>query len=372
MGYVIEETLSSNTKNQTFIDDDTELGLMAVRLANAATFPMVLKATLELGVFDILYVASTFLSPSEIASQLPTTPRNPEAPALLDRMLRLLASYSMVKCGTVPGREGNRVYRAEPICRFFLKNNIQDIGSLASQVMVHNDSVFLNTWAQLKDVVLEGEDAFARAHGGMKLFDYMGTDERFSKLFNQTGFTIAVVKKVLEVYEGFQGVNVLVDVGGGVGNTLGVVISKYPNIKGINFDLTCAVAQATSYPGVEHVAGDMFIDIPTGDAMILKRVLHDWTDEDCVKILKNCWKSLPKNGKVVVIELVTPDDAENGDIHANIAFDMDMLMFTQCSGGKERSRAEFEALAAASGFTHCKFVCRAYHCWIIEFCKEDV
>jgi len=122
----------------------------------------------------------------------------------------------------------------------------------------------------LKDVVLEGGDAFGRAHGGMKLFDYMGTDERFSKLFNQTGFTIAVVKKALEVYQGFKGVNVLVDVGGGVGNTLGVVTSKYPNIKGINFDLTCALAQAPTYPGVEHVAGDMFVDVPTGDAMILK------------------------------------------------------------------------------------------------------
>ena len=124
--------------------------------------------------------------------------------------------------------------------------------------------------AQLKDVVLEGGDAFGRAHGGMKLFDYMGTDERFSKLFNQTGFTIAVVKKALEVYEGFKDVKVLVDVGGGVGNTLGVVTSKYPHIKGINFDLTCALAQAPSYHGVEHVAGDMFVDVPTGDAMILK------------------------------------------------------------------------------------------------------
>ncbi|KFK44208.1 hypothetical protein AALP_AA1G228600 [Arabis alpina] len=372
MGYLFEETLSSNPKTSTVIDDDNELGLMAVRLANAAAFPMVLKAALELGVFDTLYATSEFLSPSEIASRLPTTPSNPEAPVLLDRMLRLLASYSMVKCGNVSAGKGERAYRAEPICRFFLKNNIQDMGSLASQVIVNFDNVFLNTWAQLKNVVLEGGDAFGRAHGGMKLFDYMGTDERFSKLFNQTGFTIAIVKKALEVYQGFKGVDVLVDVGGGVGNTLGVVTSKYPNIKSINFDLPCALAQAPSYPGVEHVSGDMFVDVPAGDAMILKRILHDWTDEDCVKILKNCWKSLPKNGKVVVIELVTPDDAENGDINANIAFDMDMLMFTQCSGGKERSRAEFEALSTASGFTHCKFVCRAYHCWIIEFCKEIV
>ena len=152
MGILIEETLSANFKTQTVIDDDNELGLMAVRLANAAAFPMVLKASLELGVFDILYAEATsssidsFLSPSEIASRLPTTPCNPEAPALLDRMLRLLASYSMVKCGNVTSGKGERVYRAEPICRFFLKDNIQDIGSLASQVIVNFDSVFLKTW----------------------------------------------------------------------------------------------------------------------------------------------------------------------------------------------------------------------------------
>ena len=45
---------------------------------------------------------------------------------------------------------------------------------------------------------------------------------------------------------------------------------KVSNIKGINFDLTCALAQAPSYPGVEHVPGDMFVDVPKGDAMILK------------------------------------------------------------------------------------------------------
>ena len=124
--------------------------------------------------------------------------------------------------------------------------------------------------AQLKDVVLEGGDAFARANGGLKLFDYMGTDERLSKLFNRTGFSVGVLQKFLEVYKGFEGVNVLVDVGGGVGNTLGFVTSKYPNIKGINFDLTCALTQAPSYPNVEHVAGDMFVEIPRGDAIILK------------------------------------------------------------------------------------------------------
>ncbi|KAL1189995.1 Indole glucosinolate O-methyltransferase 5 [Cardamine amara subsp. amara] len=356
-------------------DDDTELGLAAVRLANCAAYPMVFKAAVELGVIDILYAATradvtgsgSFLTPSEITTRLPTKPSNPEAPALLDRMLLLLASYSMVKCQVV---EGKRVFKAEPICRYFLKDNVdQELGTLASQLVVTLDTVFLNTWAQLKDVVLEGGVAFGRANGGLKLFDYISKDERLSKLFNRTGFSVGVLKKFLQVYRGFEEVNVLVDVGGGVGDTVGFLTSKYPNIKGINFDLTCALTQAPSYANVEHVAGDMFVDVPKGDAIILKRILHDWTDEDCEKILKNCWKSLPENGKVIIMEVVTPDEAEIGDVQSNIAFDMDLLMLTQLSGGKERSRAEYEAMAANAGFAHCNFVCRAYHLWVIEFSK---
>ncbi|KAG7590387.1 S-adenosyl-L-methionine-dependent methyltransferase [Arabidopsis suecica] len=357
-------------------DEETELGLAAVRLANCAAFPMVFKAAIELGVIDTLYLAAradvtgsgSFLTPSEIATRLPTKPSNPEAPALLDRILRLLASYSMVKCQVI---EGKRVYKAEPICRYFLKDNVdEELGTLASQLIVTLDSVFLNTWAELKNVVLEGGVAFGRANGGLKLFDYISKDERLSKLFNRTGFSVGVLKKILQVYRGFEGVNVLVDVGGGVGDTLGFVTSKYPNIKGINFDLTCALTQAPSYPNVEHVAGDMFVDVPKGDAIILKRILHDWTDEDCEKILKNCWKALPENGKVIVMEVVTPDEADNHDVISNIAFDMDLLMLTQLSGGKERSRAEYVAMAANSGFPHCNFVCSAYHLWVIELTKQ--
>ena len=147
MGHVLDP----KSMNEINGDDETELGLRAVRLANYITFPMVFKAAIELGVIDTLYAAaradvngsSSFLKPSEIATRLPTTPSNPEAPALLDRMLRLLASYSMVKCQIL---DGERVYKAEPICKYFLRYNIEEMGTLASQFILELDSVFLNTW----------------------------------------------------------------------------------------------------------------------------------------------------------------------------------------------------------------------------------
>ncbi|KAG2254515.1 hypothetical protein Bca52824_084651 [Brassica carinata] len=147
MGYILDP----KSMNEINGDDETELGLRAVRLANYITFPMVFKAAIELGVIDALYLAAradvngsgSFLKPSEIATRLPTQPSNPEAPVLLDRMLRLLASYSMVKCQIV---DGERVYKAEPICKYFLRYNIEETGTLASQFILELDSVFLNTW----------------------------------------------------------------------------------------------------------------------------------------------------------------------------------------------------------------------------------
>ncbi|ESQ43114.1 hypothetical protein EUTSA_v10015482mg [Eutrema salsugineum] len=119
---------------------------------------------------------------------------------------------------------------------------------------------------------------------------------------------------------------------------------------------------------VQHAAGDMFTNIPNGDAIFMK-ILHDWTDEDCIKILKNCWVSLPDYGKLIVVEMVTPLEVKSGNICSNIVFGMDMTMLTQSSGGRERSLSEIENLAHASGFSRCKIVCPVYPFSVIEIYK---
>ncbi|XP_010541235.1 PREDICTED: indole glucosinolate O-methyltransferase 1-like, partial [Tarenaya hassleriana] len=265
---------------QTEEEGETRLRSEALKIANAAAFPMVLKAAFELGVIDALWAAGedAWLSPSEIASGLRTRPTNPHAPSLLDRMLRVLTSYSLVKCRTdltgENGRTGRtgRVYAAEPVCRFFLNGGDGDSGSFVSLAMVLHSDVMLKSWQHLKDIIQEeGRDAFSSAHG-VRLFEYIGADERFGRLFNRamSESTVTILKKVLEVYRGFEDLSVLVDVGGGHGTLLGMVTSKYPKINGINFDLAGVLAHAPSYPGVEHVVGDMFVDVPKGDAILMK------------------------------------------------------------------------------------------------------
>lgn len=102
-------------------------------------------------------------------------------------------------------------------------------------------------------MVLDGKDAFTSAHG-MRLFEYIGSNEQFAEKFNRamSEDSTMTITKVLEVYKGFENVNTLVDVGGGIGTVIGLITSKYPHIKGINFDLTSGLAHAPSYPGTTH------------------------------------------------------------------------------------------------------------------------
>ena len=84
----------------------------------------------------------------------------------------------------------------------------------------------------------------------MTAFEYPGIDQRFNLVFNQamSNHTTLIMKKILDVYQGFEGLKVLVDVGGGIGVTLNIITSKYPQIMGINFDLPQVVSDTPSYP----------------------------------------------------------------------------------------------------------------------------
>ncbi|XP_031271407.1 caffeic acid 3-O-methyltransferase-like [Pistacia vera] len=352
--------------------EDEEVGKLAIRLANAGILPMVMKSAIELNLIDIIWASGDgiFLSPSDIASRLPT--KNPDAPVLLDRMLRLLASYDILKCSIRTGENGEveRLYGAAPICKFFVKN--EDGGSLGPLLQLQQDKVTTQSWYHLTDTILEGGNPFNRAYGMRSAFEYIKMDPNHGQLLNKamSNNTTLIMKKMVDVYKGFknEGLKVLVDVGGGIGSNLGIITSKYPHIKGINFDLPHVVAHAPPKSGVEHVGGDMFTSVPKGDAIFLKAVLHDWGDEDCLKLLKNCCEALPNCGKVIIIELIVPEIPEN-NVSSNIASEIDLLMMVVHPGGRERTLKEYEALAVKSGFSRCDVICCVYNSCVLEFHK---
>ena len=77
--------------------------------------------------------------------------------------------------------------------------------------------------------------------------------------------------------------------------------------------------------------------------------MHHWSDEDCVKILKNCRKAIPeKTGKVILVEVVLKPDGES--MLDNTGFVFDLIMIAHSSGGKERTEAEWKRVLEKGGF----------------------
>ncbi|XP_042481458.1 caffeic acid 3-O-methyltransferase 1-like isoform X2 [Macadamia integrifolia] len=338
----------------TIEEENEEHYLSAMQLASATVLPMVLKAALELDLLEIIAAAGpgACLSTSEIASLLPT--QNPvAASAMLDRILRLLSSYSILKCSLFKRDNedhAQRFYGLAPVCKFLIRN--KDGVSIAPLALLIQDKVFMDSWHFLKDAVLEGGVPFDKVHG-MNLFEYSGMDPRFNKLFNKAMSTHStlITKKILETYKGFEGLKEVVDVGGGIGTTIGMITSKYPQIK-----------------DVEHVGGDMFVNVPRGDAIFMKCIFRDWRDENCLKLLRNCWDVLPNSGKVIVVESVLPL-APVTNVASTLVTNYDLLMLAHTPGGKERTFQQFVALATKAGFLGCKIICSAYNYKVIEFYK---
>ncbi|RDX57994.1 hypothetical protein CR513_62724, partial [Mucuna pruriens] len=352
-------------------EDGAESFFCALQIVNSVSLPLSLHAVLDLGVFDIIHKAGpdARVSAQDIAAQFSSN--NPDAPTMLDRILMLLASHSLLHCSLSHDQFGSfkRLYSLNSVSRYFIPN--QDGFSLKPLVALIHDKVFLQSWlvSELKEAILEGGIPFNRVHG-MHAFEYPSSDPRFNQVFNaaMSSSTHLSAKRILESYKGFEHINKLVDVGGGFGTNLNYIISKYPNIQGINFDLPHVIKEAPSYPGVKHEGGDMFESVPHGDAIFMKFILHDWNDERCLKLLKNCYNAIPDDGKVIVVEQVLPTTPETSTL-VKIACQTDVLMMTQNPGGKERNEQEFKELAKASGFKDIRYDCFAYDLRVMEFFK---
>ncbi|KAJ6797317.1 tricetin 3',4',5'-O-trimethyltransferase-like [Iris pallida] len=231
------------------------------------------------------------------------------------------------------------------------------------------DKVLMESWYYLKDAVLDGGIPFNKAYG-KATYEQFGTDPRFNEVFNEgmRNHSFLTMKKILDTYKGFDGLKVLVDVGGGFGGTMDMILRKHPHIKGINFDLPQVISGAPAIAGVEHIGGDMFESVPSADAILIKCVLHNWSDEHCLKVLKNCWKALPPHGKVIVMDCVLPTYPDSTTA-AQGAINIDLLMLAITTGGKERTVKEFEYLAKEAGFSGSKAICSYANSWVLEFYK---
>jgi hypothetical protein len=87
-----------------------------------------------------------------------------------------------------------------------------------------------------------------------------------------------------------------------------------------------------------------------------------------LKLLKNCNKAIPKDGKVIVVDSIIPTFPESTMV-AKTGFQADLMMMAQNPGGKERTKDEFMELALGSGFSDINFACYFSGFWVMEFIK---
>jgi len=263
--------------------------------------------------------------------------------AALFRLLRGLASFGVFE-ETVP-----RTFGLTPLAET-LRSNVP--GSMRDFAMAETAPGHWLPWGNLDEAVRTGERATPAALG-CEIFEWYGTHPVEGAAFsgamgNLSALAAQEVGRVLPLPEKAT----VVDVGGAHGTLLAGVLNANPAARGVLTDLPHVIAdapRALAAMGIagraEAVAGDFFQAVPEGDVYLLKQVLHDWSDEQCVTILRNCARAMKPGGKVAVVEMVVPEDGT-----PSLAQIMDLNMLVMLPG-RERTEAEFNALFQAAGLS---------------------
>jgi hypothetical protein len=206
-----------------------------------------------------------------------------------------------------------------------------------------------NVWGSLLTAVRTGAPAYHTVFGRPFWEDLQAHPEiaaSFDALMGPAGHGHPDPEVL--VSGGWEAVRTVVDVGGGTGALLAAILRARPAVRGTLVDLPQTVARSGAIFQAAGVAervttvGQSFFDaLPAGaDLYLLKSVLGDWPDPEALAILKRCAEAARPAGRIVVLNRVSPDDG-SGPSPA--------LLMMVLVGGKDRSLAEFRALAGAAG-----------------------
>jgi hypothetical protein len=156
----------------------------------------------------------------------------------------------------------------------------------------------------------------------------------------------------------FPATGVVADLGGGGGALIRAVLERHPNLRGMLVDREASIAAAADHfngqataARCELIAADLSEAVPSGaDVYMLKHVLHGYTDEKAVDVLRNCRAVVPATGRLLVIEFVLPDIVSGPapELVGRFMSDLNMLAVTS---GRERSEREWRQLLEDAGFT---------------------
>jgi len=296
-------------------------------LINTHTIARCLHVMAEVGVADALEADR----PTPVAELAARTGTDADA---LGRMLRLLSAYGVFASGP----DG---YVHTPSSLVLRSDHPQSMRSFARMIGM---PVIWKSFTDLRHAVDTGTPAM----DWTGLMAYFSDHPDEASLFNEAmaGKSTGVVSAVVDAYD-FSPFATIADIGGGRGHLLQAILDRNPAASGILFDLPHVIEDSSGAASsrIEVIGGDFFHDpLPSVDAYVLMEVLHDWADPQAAQILSSVRRVAPKHARVLIVEALLSDLPGP---HFVKMLDIIMLAVT---GGRERSRSEYQALLESAGF----------------------
>jgi SAM-dependent methyltransferase len=205
---------------------------------------------------------------------------------------------------------------------------------------------------RLFDTVMTGRSATVAALG-MEIWDYYQEhpeeDAAFARAMGNVSTSTSI--EVAACYDATRFTRI-VDIGGSQGVLLAALLAAAPQATGVLFDRPEVIEAARPVitarglaERMELVGGDFFTEVPPdGDLYVIKSVLHDWDDEQALRILANCHRAARPGSTLLVVEGVVPTGPEPSLLHM-----MNLFLLVQV-GGRERTREQHQALLEAAGY----------------------
>jgi hypothetical protein len=227
-------------------------------------------------------------------------------------------------------------------------------GSKRDWAILNGKAYMREGWSNLEHSVRTGENAFAALHGET-IWSWRASrpDEQATFDGAMADNSRSVARAVAEAFD-FGSLGSLVDVGGGTGTVLAAILRHHPGLRGIVFDQpdvagSVATRALLEREGVadrcEVVGGSFFESVPAGaGGYVMKSILHDWEDEESIRILRTIGDAALGTSRLFVVELVVGPPNEG---LADRIMDLHMLVMP---GGRERSEAEWQSLFERGGW----------------------
>lgn len=283
----------------------------------------------ELGIADLL--ADGPLTATELASASDCTESDG-----LHRVLRLLASHGVFR------EHDDQTFSLTPIGARLRS----DVAYSMRDLVIFYGSEGYQAWGALLHGVRTGESPFRTVFGN-DLFGYLDSRPQRRSVFNAAMAASAPFFDHLAAAYRFPQAALVMDVGGGSGAMLAAILTAHPDLRGTVVDKSEVIEEAKQRMTALGMSdrctfepADFFTHVPQGgDVYVLSRILHDWDDDRCTDILRNCRSAMKPDGRLLIVERLLP--APNT---ASLACEFDVQMMVVSPGGRERDIPSYTSL----------------------------